>query len=110
MERSGSCASCGHCVSTTCKDNVRELFCHKNVCKATWDPTDITSPRESRYFKRGEHVILSHKGSAYNATVVFQRRGFNKEPGKVALVPQEEAGYFPSHPKCLYESDCPFYA
>ena len=42
LDRSGTCASCGHCVSRTknnnrleFSENVKALFCHKNVCKAT---------------------------------------------------------------------------
>ena len=48
LDRSGTCASCGHCVSTTCEkhtldfdENVKAIFSHNNVCVATWDPNNI---------------------------------------------------------------------
>ena len=116
LERSGTCASCGHCVSTKCNDNmldfsesVKKIFSHKNVCTATWDPKDVSVPNGSKFFKRGECVILSYKGKSYNAKILYQRRGFNNEPGKVALVSDEGVGYFPHHPTCSYNADCPFY-
>ena len=116
LDISGTCASCGHCVSTTCIDNilnfdenVKDIFCHKNVCLATWNPNDISASTNSKFFKRGEHVTLNFLGQAYNAIVLFQRRGFNDEPGKLALLTAEGAGYFPAHPMCKYNEDCPFY-
>ena len=49
LERSGTCASCGHCVSTKNNDNtldfcetVKSIFSHPNVCKATWHAKDIS--------------------------------------------------------------------
>ena len=105
LDRSGTCASCGHCVSTKCNDNildfsesVKRIFSHKNVCTATWDPKDVSVPNGSKYFKRGECVILSYKDKSYNAKILYQRRGFNNEPGKVALVSDEGVGYLTTPP------------
>ena len=116
LDRSGTCASCGHCVSTKCNDNmldfcesVKDIFSHKNVCRATWHPKYVSAPNGSKYFQRGEYVILSYKDKSYNAKILYQRRGFNNEPGKVALVSDEGAGFFPQHPTCSYNADCPFY-
>ena len=116
LDQSGTCASCGHCVSTTCAENiidfdenVKELFSHKNVCIATWHPKNICAPNGSKFIKRGESVVLNYKDKAYNAKVLFQRRGFNHEPGKVALISHEGSEYFPDHPMCAYDTDCPYY-
>ena len=116
LDRSGTCASCGHCVSTKCSDNildfskrVKDIFSHKNVCRATWNPKYVCATNGSKYFQRGEYVILSYKDKSYNAKILYQRRGFNNEPGKVALVSDEGVGFFPHHPTCSYNADCPFY-
>ena len=116
LDRSGTCASCGHCVSIInnnnklmCDKKVKQIFCHKNVCKATWSPNDIFATHNSKYFKRGEHVRLKYMDKEYNAKVLYQRRGFNNEPGKIALLSDEGVGYFPKHPPCSYTFDCPFY-
>ena len=124
LDRSGTCASCGHCVSTTSEkhsldfdENVKAIFNHKNVCLATWDPhniylTNINSDdahSSSLFFKRNDCVLLNFKGKSYQAKVIFQRRGEHNEPGKVALKSDEGVGYFPHHPICSFQADCPYY-
>ena len=124
LDRSGTCASCGHCVSTTSENNildfdetVKAIFTHNNVCIATWDPNDIfltnVNPNNayssSKFFKRNECVLLKFQGKIFQAKVVFQRRGEHNDPGKVALKSDEGVGYFPHHPACSFQADCPFY-
>ena len=117
LERGGTCASCGVCVSTTCESNVllfndtvKRIFLHRNVCKATWNPVYITAAStSSKIFTRGISVTLLHCGITYNATVLYQRRGVNTEPGLVALAQTDENSFFPQHPPCTYQLDCPFY-
>ena len=41
--------------------------------------------------------------------MVFQRRGEHNDPGKVALKSDEGVGYFPHHPICSFQADCPYY-
>ena len=100
LDRSGTCASCGHCVSTTSEkhtldfdENVKAIFSHNNVCVATWDPHNISLTNmnsnnvnsSSKFFTRNDCVLLNFKGKICHANVVFRRRGEHNEPEKVAL-------------------------
>lgn len=87
-------------------ENVRQTFDHKNVCKATWDPANIEALDEpTLFFERGQRV----KCQNLMATVLWQRRGADDEPGKVALEFDDPASA-PERPICLLERDCPHFA